>query len=204
MQGVDELVHAGTAAPDPAHDVAIECMELAYAFRSSTKTLPAAVPYVPLHEIRARAKPLEMASPESCKVGLLWASIAWDRTRSLPLRDLAPLGTVGEAAFCSLQQGPEAAELADAPFPIVSLAQQTGNLREAGLHLDLIITVATMAAHLAGALGRPVWLLLLHHADWRWMKSARTPLYPTMRISARPQQADGRRSWNKRRRILDS
>ena len=112
-------------------------------------------------------------------------------SRSLRLAELAPLAAIsGRIRFFSLQQGPELKELADAPFPIVSLSEHTGELHEAAaalLAMDLVMTVDGMMAHLAGALGRPVWVLLKHEADWRWMDDrADSPWYPTMRLFRQP------------------
>lgn len=77
-------------------------------------------------------------------------------------------------------------DAARAPFPIRALSPFTADVVEAAaalLQLDLFITVDSMAAHLAGALGRPVWLLLKRDADWRWMQGRDdSPWYPTMRL----------------------
>jgi hypothetical protein len=186
ISGADVLLNGWTHDPDPDHDAAIECMELPYAFRSTLATLPAAVPYLSIDRIRALAKPLDFAGEGTCKVGLVWGSSSWNSSRSLLLRQLAPLGCIDRVTFYSLQQGPERAELADSPFPIVNLSPATEGIREAAaamLAMDLVISVDAMPAHLAGALGRPVWTLLIHAADWRWLRDRDdSPWYPTMRL----------------------
>jgi ADP-heptose:LPS heptosyltransferase len=128
------------------------------------------------------------------RVGLIWAASDWDRTRSIPLHALAPLGGVPGIRFYSLQQGEQAAASAHAPFAIEPYSTHTGEIVAAAaamLELDLVITVDAMAAHLAGALGRPVWVLLKHEADWRWMDAVPTsPWYPTMRLFRQARAGD--------------
>jgi hypothetical protein len=194
MTGIDVLRDAWTCDPDPEHDVAIECMELSYAFRDTPETLPAAVPYLPVERIRAAAQPIPLPAGKASKVAVIWASSAWDRSRSVRLAQLAPLGNVPGVQFFSLQQGPEAAEAGDVPFPITPLSHLTSGTREAAaamLEMNLIISVDSMTAHLAGALGRPVWVLLQHAADWRWMRGRMdSPWYPTMRLFRQPMPGD--------------
>lgn len=196
MPGIDMLRNAWTTDPDPEHDVAIECMEFPYAFRDTPASLPHRVPYLPVERIRTAANrlPVEWQWPAGMKVGVIWASSAWDSSRSVSLSRLAPLATLDHVYFFSLQQGPEQSEIDSAPFPISSLSQYTMEIREAAaamLEMDLIITVDSMTAHLAGALGRPVWVLLQHRADWRWMAERDdSPWYPTMRLFRQPTPGD--------------
>ena len=191
MDGLDRVCDGWTTEPEPPHDVAIECMELPYAFRDTPETLPGEVPYLPVAQLAADSLLPPLPAGEGLKVGLIWAASSWDPTRSLRLAHLAPLAAIsGRIRFFSLQQGPELKELADAPFPIVSLSEHTGELHEAAaalLQMDLVLAVDGMMAHLAGALGRPAWVLLKHDADWRWMDDrADSPWYPTMRLFRQP------------------
>lgn len=105
---------------------------------------------------------------------------------------LAPLADAGNAAFVSLQTG-EAARAAEAPSGAMRLLNATPDLTDfadtaaAMSQLDLIISVDTSTAHLAGALGRPVWTLLPFAPDWRWMLGrSDTPWYPNMRLFRQP------------------
>jgi hypothetical protein len=179
----------------PEHDVEIEVMELAYAFRSTAETLPRTVPYLPLQNLRAYGERLpQVHAADALKVGLLWAAGDWDKTRSISLEALEPLAKLYDVKFFSLQQGPEVAECAHAPFPIEPLHRHTQDIAVAAAamqKLDLVITIDGMAAHLAGAFARSVWVLLRHEADWRWM-SDRTdsPWYPTMRLFRQPKPGD--------------
>jgi hypothetical protein len=174
--GVDEL--HDLASPMPAHEAAIELMELPHALRLSWESLPCQVPYLrpPCPPCRSEAGRL--------RVGLAWAAGAWKPERSLELADLLPLAIPGIELVC-LQRGPALAELARTPFPFTELDDDDDILRTAAAMqgLDLVISVDTMVAHLAGALGRPVWLLLHAAADWRWqVERTDSPWYPTMRL----------------------
>jgi ADP-heptose:LPS heptosyltransferase len=195
MPGVTRLLNAWTADPDPPHEVVIECMELAYAFRSTPATLPARVPYLKVE--RPFVLPNECKADQlRHKVGLLWAASDWDTRRSVPISDLAPLAQIPGVTWYSLQQGARAAETRSAPLPIEPLSRHTQKIEDAAAAmraLDLIITVDTMAAHLAGALARPVWLILRHEADWRWLREGdSSPWYPTMRIFRQPEPGNWR------------
>lgn len=180
--------------PVPAHDVEIEIMELAYALRTTLETLPAEIPYLPATALASKLPPLLPATDcaESLNIGLLWAASGWDSRRSLPLCLLDDLCAIRGARFYSLQQGEHATEpTALSLHPLASTTREVIQAARAMLELDLILTVDSMAAHLAGALGRPVWMLLRRHADWRWMDTRPdSPWYPTMRIFRQQQEGD--------------
>jgi hypothetical protein len=165
----------------PPCEVAIELMELPHAFRLTADDLPGPFPYLRAPASRPRV------GADRLRVGLVWAGGDWRRERSLspelllPLTDL-PIDLIA-LQLGPARAGPEAAALLrncrgmlpDAPT-IEETAAMIGGL-------DVVITIDTMAAHLAGALGRPVWTLLDVEADWRWMRHRRdTPWYPTMRL----------------------
>ena len=118
-------------------------------------------------------------------VGLVWAGNPEhrnDRNRSCPLPALEPLRAVAGVAFHSLQVGPAAA---DTPW-LTNLAPAIADFSDTAaaiMALDLVIAVDTAAAHLAGALGKPVWLLLPHVPDWRWLlHRSDSPWYPSMTL----------------------
>lgn len=117
-----------------------------------------------------------------------------DRFRSIPLPLWEPLLHVEGAHFFSLQLGAEAAQLATAQGNITDLAPAITDLADtAGLlqQLDLVIAVDTAVVHLAGALGRPVWVMLPFSPDWRWMLDREdSPWYPTVRLFRQPQFGD--------------
>jgi ADP-heptose:LPS heptosyltransferase len=124
-------------------------------------------------------------------VGLAWAGnprYKSDRQRSMQLDPLLPLLRTRGVTFISLQKGPSAAQLAALPGNVFLW---DGSSRDRDLAetaalvatLDLVITTDTCIAHLAGAMGKPVWILLPHLADWRWMEQTEsTPWYPSARL----------------------
>jgi ADP-heptose:LPS heptosyltransferase len=118
-----------------------------------------------------------------------------DLHRSVPLAVLAPLLAVPGIVWFSLQQGDAAAEVARAPAAarVVPLPSGAALVDTAALiaELDLVITVDTSIAHLAGALGRPGWVMLPFAPDWRWqLGRADSPWYPTLRLFRQPRARD--------------
>jgi len=131
------------------------------------------------------------------RIGLAWAGNPghWnDANRSCRLADLAPLLDLDDTAFYSLQKGPRAADLQAVPGRVVDLGSGFRDLAETAAHvaaLDLVITVDTVIAHLAGALGKPVWVLLPQAPDWRWLLDREdSPWYPTARLFRQPEPGD--------------
>jgi hypothetical protein len=124
------------------------------------------------------------------KVGLVWAgnpAHANDRNRSVALEELVPLFDLPRIAWLSLQQGARAAQIANTrgAQKVVPLAAAATLLDTAALvaELDLVISVDTSIAHLAGALAKPTWLLLPFAPDWRWrLEREDSAWYPTMRL----------------------
>jgi hypothetical protein len=104
----------------------------------------------------------------------------------MALAQMAPVFAAPGNVFVSLQLGPAAAQVDAAPFPLLDVADRLTDFADTAAlvaALDLIITVDTAVAHLAGALGKPVWLLSRHDACWRWGRDrADSPWYPTMRL----------------------
>lgn len=191
--GVDVLRNGWSPEPWPESDVEIECMEFPYAFRDSVKTLPGEVPYLDVELIRRTGKRMEVANKERLNVGVTWSCSAWDNERSVPFPDLAPIWNVPGCDFYCLQQDVDFSNL-QRPLPFQIWSEHTTEIRDAAaalLSLDLVITVDSMLAHLAGALGLPVFLLLKHHADWRWMSDRNdSPWYPRTRLFRQPAKGD--------------
>lgn len=118
------------------------------------------------------------------------------RARSMSLETMAPLGGVSGVHFISLQHGPQAAELLAQPkgLHIRSVMPESSSIADASAlicNVDLVVTVDTLAAHLAGSLGKPVWTLLRYAADWRWgIAGERTAWYQTMRLFRQTRAGD--------------
>lgn len=176
---------AGEAAPEPPWDLQVEIMELPYLFRLHAADLPAPVGYCKLPHPALQQAADRMGKPMLPRVGIVWAAGRWNPARSLPFRYVRRILEIEGCEFWNLQGDSQAAEgratgMRDAG---AVCGDGTAALAAAIAHMDLVITVDTFAAHLAGAMGIPVWLLLGFAADWRWMHGRdRSPWYPSMRI----------------------
>ncbi len=175
----------------PEWDDHIEVMELPWFFRVTVDSIPATIPYL----FPPAADEAHQPHSTKEKIGLAWSASNWNPARSIPLSTLLPVLCLPRYSFFSLQVGARSADIVEIPPNLVPqplITEQDDVLVTASLllQLDLVITVDTMIAHLAGALGKPVWLLLTESADWRWMVNRDTsPWYPTMRIFR--QEAEG-------------
>lgn len=184
LECVDEVITWGAGAPatPPAWDVQVEVMELPYLFRTVRGDLPLAVNYLQLPQRRDSIK--KSSGPA---IGLVWAAGEWNPGRSVPFSLLQPLLQTPGCEWWNLQGG-HARELweggARCGEGIMELASTIAQL-------DLVITVDTLAAHLAGAMGKPAWVLLQHAADWRWMDGhSHSPWYPSLRLFRQPRPGD--------------
>lgn len=193
VEGVAEMHDAGT--PAPAFDACASLLSLPHLFRTTVATIPAAVPY-----LRPRPEAIERwrsrLAGAGVKVGLFWSTEARNRMtplRSLGLETLAPLAAAPGVVFYSLQRGAAAAQAKYPPagMRVVDLAGELKDFADDAAvlaNLDLVITINTSTAHLAGALGRPVWTLVHYPPDWRWLAGRDdSPWYPSMRLFLRGQ-----------------
>lgn len=182
-RGIDRLLPLHDGSPEAAFDVDVEVMELAHLFRDTPGTLPAEVPY--LH-----ADPAPLPSDGKLAVGLVWKAGDWDDRRSIPPGLLAPLAELPGVTLHILQRGPGLAERPDG-LGVVSGSDDVTHTARVMKALDLVISVDSMPAHLAGALGVPVWALLHADPDWRWMQGRDdSPWYPTMRLFRQSRPGD--------------
>jgi hypothetical protein len=126
-----------------------------------------------------------LESPSAFKVGIVWAA-GRENGRSRPIMDFQPLAAMRDTQVYSLQMGPAAADAAQLPS-VVSLSEYLYDFYETScaiMALDLVISVDTAVAHLAGALGKDVWTIMPDNPGWRWYgaPSSQTPWYPSMRL----------------------
>jgi tetratricopeptide (TPR) repeat protein len=189
--GLERVVDYGQALPP--YDFHCPLSTLPLRLGTTLLSIPADVPYLfPEQPLLENWKALLGREPAGPKVGLVWAGNPKhlsDRDRSIELKAFEPLAAGFKAPrFYSLQTGP-AAEQAKSPPAGMELVDWTDRLTDwaqmAALIecLDLVITVDTAVAHLAGAMGKPVWVLLAFLPDWRWMLEREdSPWYPTMRL----------------------
>jgi tetratricopeptide (TPR) repeat protein len=188
LEGVEIVGDRSTPATPADRECAL--LSLPYIFGTRLETIPAAIPYL-------RADPAEIARWRErfaglarFKVGLVWAGNREhvnDGRRSVDLAELAPLFAVPETSFVSMQVGPRAGELephldwgiVDIGADLVGFAATAAAIEA----LDLVITIDSAVAHLAGALAKPTWLLTPWVSDWRWLLDREdSPWYPTMRL----------------------
>ncbi len=175
--GPDALIPFDPARPSPSAECDIEIMELPHVLR-----LPPPAMRLPMRRLKAEAPHLEAPGP---LVGVCWAAGGWDPARDIPLPLLAPLGR--HASLVTLQRGQPSHGLLDPIDGSMDVVRTAALIAS----LDLVVTVDTMIAHLAGLLGCPVWVMLQRDADWRWM-AGRTdsPWYPTARLFRQARQGD--------------
>lgn len=178
-------------------------MSLPLALRTELATIPATVPYLSSDTDLAYAWQVQIGPRSGLRVGLVWAGssrkhvsalAAMDRLRSLQFDQLSPLLEIEGVEFFSLQIGAEASAQLKGNSKVKDF---TGLIRDfhdtAALieNLDLVLSVDTSVAHLAGALGKPVWMLNRYNSCWRWLiDRTDSPWYPTMRIFGQPSFGD--------------
>jgi hypothetical protein len=178
--------------PLPPFDLHCPLLSLPRAFKTAPDSIPAKVPYLfpappQIDSWRQRVNP---CGPWM-DIGIAWAGSPTnkrDRVRSISLKYLALLAESPRTRFFNLQKGPAAAQAKSAPagFELIDWTDQFNDFHDTAAfmaNLDLVITVDTSIAHLAGALGRPVWVMLPFTPDWRWqLDRSDSPWYPTMRL----------------------
>ena len=176
VPGIDKLLPLHDGAPEAEYEVDVEIMELPHIFRTTLQTIPGPVPYL-------QADPIPLAiGKEAFAVGLVWRAGDWDEQRSIPFSCLASLAEIEGIQLYILQQNAAAAGWEEG-FGINPGEYSLADYARVIKGLDLLITVDSMPAHMAGALGVPVWTLLHAGADWRWMENRRdSPWYPTMQL----------------------
>ena len=189
VPGVEAVVAEGEALPP--HDLHCPLMSLPHRLGTTLATVPARVPYVDAPAGTVERWTAAVAGTGGLTVGLYWQGNphhVWDRHRSVRLDALEPLGRVEGLRLVSLQQGPGREQVRRAPgvADVTDLGpefQTLTDLAGAVAAVDLVVCVDTAVAHLAGAMGRPVWVLLSAMSDWRWLADRPdTPWYPTMRL----------------------
>jgi tetratricopeptide (TPR) repeat protein len=195
--GVDRAY--GTDDPLPRHDAHLPLLSVAGALGVTAQNIPHAVPYLAPDPKHAAGIASDLAPYRGrLKVGLAWAGSRAhgnDRRRSCPLASLAPLLETGDLAWFSLQKDDGEEQIASTPAArrLILLDARGDFDRKAALMsaLDLVISVDTSIAHLAGALARPVWILLPYAPDWRWqLRRSDSPWYPTARLFRQPRAGD--------------
>jgi tetratricopeptide (TPR) repeat protein len=200
LDGVSELVELGKPLPD--FDCHVPLLSLPLAFRTDSASIPGATPYLFADRAAARHWGERLASDgaHSLKIGLVWAGgnrphVAeirkYDARRSVALETLGPILDVSrpQTRFYSLQKGPAAQQLRETPELAARIVDYTDEFIDFADtaafvdNLDLVITVDTSVAHLAGAMGKPVWIMNRFDTCWRWqLDRTDSPWYPHARL----------------------
>ncbi|MDA8231380.1 MAG: tetratricopeptide repeat protein [Magnetospirillum sp.] len=197
VPGVAEAV--SIRPPASVFDVHLPLMSLPHAFGTDLDTIPANIPYLFAEPAATKAWGERLAALPGLKAGLVWAgrsqaadAYRFDRRRSLRLEQFAPLAEIDGITFVSLQTG-DAAEQATAPpagLRLVDWMDEVTDFADTAAlvaNLDLVISVDTSVVHLAGALGKPVWILSRFDGCWRWLENRDdSPWYPTARLFRQP------------------
>jgi hypothetical protein len=190
--GVHRII--ATGEPLPGFDCHCPLLTLPLVFKTDLNSIPANIPYLsPDPTLVAKWKSRIESLPNGPKVGIVWAGNPknkLDRKRSISFEQILPLVSEPGVQFISLQKGARS----KVSFPSgIAFTDWTNELHSfadtAGLvaNLDLVISVDTAVAHLTGAIGKPVWLMLPLVPDWRWLLGRTdSPWYPTMRIFRQP------------------
>jgi hypothetical protein len=135
----------------------------------------------------------QLSGIDGFKIGIVWQGTRdyrFDRWRSIPLAAFAPLARLSGVRLISLQKGFGSEQVAQVDFPVLDLSGQLDEVAGPFMdtaavirNLDLVVAPDTVIAHLAGALGVPVWIALQFSSDWRWLQGRDdSPWYPTMRL----------------------
>ena len=186
VPGVDEVLPR--SAPLEAAHYGLHCpiTSLPFLFKTQLSSIPARVPYLFVPQDLKKTRLQQSRKP---RIGLAWSGttlVPRHALRSIRLAQLAPLFSVEGPTFFSLQKGEGASQLRELNTPVLDFMDECRDLLDTAVlveELDLVISIDTAVAHLAGALGKPVWLLTRFESDWRWMLAREdSPWYPTVRI----------------------
>jgi hypothetical protein len=189
---VDRVVARGQ--PPGEFDCHYPLLDLPRLFQTELKTIPGEVSRLKANlDLVKQWKKRFRWKRKRLRVGLVWAGRAThsnDRHRSIPLSKFAPLAKVKSAAFYSLQKGEAANQMPPAGLEITDWTADLHDFADTAAlieNLDMVLTVDTAVAHLAGAMGKPTWLLLPYIPDWRWLLDREdSPWYPSMRLFRQP------------------
>jgi tetratricopeptide (TPR) repeat protein len=197
--GIDQMYEQGTTMPP--FDYHAPLLSLPGVFHTTPQTVPAEVPYLFAEPSLLELWRRELSADRAFRVGISWQGnpkYKGDRLRSIPLTEFEPLARVSGVRLYSLQKGFGSEQASNVSFPLVDLASRldeaAGPFMDTAAvmkNLDLIITSDTVTAHLAGALGVPVWVALPFSAHWIWLMGREdSPWYPTMRLFRQRTWAD--------------
>ncbi len=183
--------------PIPAFDFHLPMMSLPFVFQTSISTVPNQIPYISADSVLVHSWGRRLRELDGFKIGIAWQGnreFAFDSLRRLKLEYFRGLASIPGVRLVSLQNGVEAQRVAEVDFEVVCFEDLDCNkgafMDSAAIlqNLDLVISPCTAIAHLAGAMGRPIWFAKSFAAEWRWMIGDHpdNPWYPTMRMYRQP------------------
>jgi ADP-heptose:LPS heptosyltransferase/Tfp pilus assembly protein PilF len=204
---LDQVIPVDTKVP--AHDLETVLMSLPWAFNTTLETIPAKIPYLYADETLVQHWHEKLSTDHNFKIGICWHGNAYTSqplkklvdTKSIPLSLFSSLARIKNISIYSLQKTSGLDECAGLPADFIlhrfdgqDFDESHGAFMDTAAlmkNLDLVITIDTSIAHLAGGLGVPTWLLLAHGADWRWLVDRDdSPWYPGMRLFRQPKPGD--------------
>lgn len=193
FKSIDELVELSCERKsDVKFDLFTSLLDLPNIFGTTLETIPNEVPYIRAEREKSEYWHKRLSGPD-LKVGIVWAGKSThgnDHNRSCKLKFFSHLAKIEGVQLYSLQKGSSALQLTELALPIENLAEELEDFTDTAAvieNLELVISVDTAVAHLAGAMGKEVWTLLPFTPDWRWMLDRQdSPWYPTMRLFRQP------------------
>lgn len=213
--GIDQVVPEG--AEIPLYDTHLPLLSLPSRMKTTLTSLPANTPYLFAEPDRVEHWRIKMSDISGSRIGIVWQGNRfhkWDNFRSVRLELFDYIARVKGVQLISLQRifGKEQMSIWGRQMGLIDIAPDAGDTAEdfadtAAIiqNLDMVITVDTAVAHLAGALGKPVWIALGHPSDWRWMlERADSPWYPTMRLYRKEKSGDWHSVFKRMARDLSS
>jgi hypothetical protein len=185
VNGIDTLATRYHTISSDRYDVVVNVTELPHVFRTNLQTIPTRNGYIKL-------VPRSLPPVGGLKIGLVWEGSDWDRRRAVPLQLFSGFDRIDGIVLHILQRS-RALLQRPIDFGINSGSDDIYEAARTIAGLDLLITIDSMPAHLAGAIGVPTWLLLHSDCDWRWMEDRTdSPWYPTMRLFRQTYPGDWR------------
>lgn len=199
---IDEVI---TTSGEDNFDCQISVMSLPYVFGTTLDTIPHDIPYLYVSEEARHKWTPRFADTKDLKIGLVWAgnprksridAHVTDRQRSMSLALMEPLLRFGRCRFYNLQKGEASGEIeaSGAQTNLIDYMPEVEDFMDTAAiikNLDLVISVDTSVVHLAGGLGKPVWVLSRFGGCWRWLRNQESnPWYPTTRIFGQPAPGD--------------
>lgn len=197
LEGVSVLISRGETLPD--FDLHCPIMSLPLAFKTELATIPADVPYLKVPQDRAEKWRAKLPKKTKPRIAFAWSGSATheqDLIRSIPLEKFRPLFANHDFQWISVQRDlrPGDLEILNAHSNILHLGGELSDFADTAVTIaesDLVLSVDTSVAHLAGALDRPTWILLQHSPDFRWLLNREdSPWYPAARLFRQPNFGD--------------